>query len=61
MNSSNPPASGDITVIAPDKAANDEAVDTSTEPKRDDDSGDKINNSPSVVKFRINDKRGTKR
>lgn len=66
MNSSNPPASGDMplgdtTVVAPDTAANDATVDASTEPKNDNNSGDKINGSPSVVKFRINDKRGTRR
>jgi hypothetical protein len=75
MNSSNTntPAPGDASssdtaIVAPDKAANDAAVDASTDPKVDNnsgdkinDSGDKINASPSVIKFRINDKRGTKR
>lgn len=66
MNNSNTPASGDTplgdtAVVAPDKAANDATVDVSTEPKNDNGSGDKINASPSVAKFRINDKRGAKR
>ena len=73
MNSSNTPAPGDTssrdtTVVAPDKAANEATIDVSTDPKVDNDSDDKINDSgekinasPSVIKFRINDKRGTKR
>ncbi len=73
MNSSNITAPGDtslrdITVVVPDKAATEAAVDAPTDPKIDNDAGDKINGSgdkinaaPSVVKFRINDKRGAKR
>lgn len=72
MNRSNIPAPGDTslrdtTVVVPDKAANEAAVDAPTDPKIDDDAGDKINSSsdkinaaPSVAKFRINDKRGAK-
>lgn len=73
MNSSNITAPGDTslrdtTVVVPDKAANEAAVDDSTDPKIDKDAGDKINDSgdrinaaPSVAKFRVNDKRGAKR
>jgi hypothetical protein len=66
MNSSNTPASGDTplgdtTVVAPDKAANEATVDAPPDPKIDNDSGDKVNASSTVTKFRITDKRGTRR
>jgi hypothetical protein len=67
MNGSNTPTSGDTPVadthivVADQVAANEAAVDAPAQPDSDSDSGDKANASSSVVSFRINDKRGTRR